>query len=259
MLGRFRAVEIQASRDEFLIAIDKPVLEHRLRLYFDPGVTDTEIRTQYPTIMAPSGRFDPIKIRTELGRRGPLWSNIVRYTYRPFDVRWLYWEPETKLLDEKRAEYWPHISNNLFLECRKRLPADEFNRGTIVRGLADNFGNGLSHFFPLYLHEHRRGNTEALRPNLPQSVVQLLTARKLKPEVIFRHIAAILHSPSYRTENAGALRLDCRACLSQVTFLTFCVGRCWSNLGGIAKSGNPSPWRQLRDAAPRPPNLGVAP
>lgn len=30
-------------------------------------------------------------------------ANIIRHLYRPFDVRWLYWEPETKLIDEKSA------------------------------------------------------------------------------------------------------------------------------------------------------------
>jgi len=30
---------------------------------------------------------------------------VRRIIYRPFDVRYLYWEPETKLLDEKREEY----------------------------------------------------------------------------------------------------------------------------------------------------------
>ena len=31
--------------------------------------------------------------------------------YRPFDTRWLYWEPETKLLDEKRSEYFSACRN----------------------------------------------------------------------------------------------------------------------------------------------------
>ena len=39
-------------------------------------------------------------------------ENIVRYCYRPFDVRWLYWEPETKLLDGKRSEYFPHVGED---------------------------------------------------------------------------------------------------------------------------------------------------
>jgi hypothetical protein len=37
-----------------------------------------------------------------LARGSP--AHIVRYTYRPFDLRWVYWDPDTKLLDEKRAD-----------------------------------------------------------------------------------------------------------------------------------------------------------
>jgi len=29
----------------------------------------------------------------------------MKFAYRPFDVRWLYWEPNTKLLDEKREDF----------------------------------------------------------------------------------------------------------------------------------------------------------
>ena len=32
-------------------------------------------------------------------------TNIIRYAYRPFDARWLFWESETKLLDRNRADY----------------------------------------------------------------------------------------------------------------------------------------------------------
>ena len=44
-------------------------------------------------------------------------SGFVRHAYRPFDTRWLYWEADTKLLDEKRAEYKPHVfEGNMFIE-----------------------------------------------------------------------------------------------------------------------------------------------
>src|SRR5205814_286248 len=55
-------------------------------------------------------RFQAAKTRQYLVRRGFLPENVVRHLYRPFDLRWLYWEPETKLLDEKRADYVSHVS-----------------------------------------------------------------------------------------------------------------------------------------------------
>ena len=47
------------------------------------------------------------------------------YTYRPFDDRWLYWEKDTKLLDEKRAEYRPHVfEGNLWLVLQNKARPD---------------------------------------------------------------------------------------------------------------------------------------
>ena len=61
--------------------------------------------------------FNPLSVRTALlSRGGPIESGFVQYAYRPFDTRWLYWEGDTKLLDEKRAEYKPHVfEDNLWL------------------------------------------------------------------------------------------------------------------------------------------------
>ena len=57
-----------------------------------------------------TARFDARSVRDILLKRGgPEETGFVRYAYRPFDTRWLYWEAETKLLDEKRADYRPHV------------------------------------------------------------------------------------------------------------------------------------------------------
>ena len=41
---------------------------------------------------------------------------------RPFDNRWLYWEADTKLLDEKRADYRPHVfEGNVWLSAAQHL------------------------------------------------------------------------------------------------------------------------------------------
>jgi hypothetical protein len=195
---------VKTSRDDFLISIDREPLERRLGEYFDAKVTNEEIRSRYPAVMAKAGDFDPIATRETLRQRGMLPRNIVRYTYRPFDVRWLYWEPEAKLLDRNRAEYWPHaIATNRFLEAREKQPKENFTRGTVASGLADNFGNGLSNFFPCRLHG---GGGSGM--NLPQVLETLLASRKLPPETVFDHIVAIAHAPAYRLENAGALRMD---------------------------------------------------
>ena len=49
--------------------------------------------------MQSTAHFQAEAVRDQLRKRGFRPENIVRYCYRPFDVRWLYWEPETNLLD----------------------------------------------------------------------------------------------------------------------------------------------------------------
>jgi hypothetical protein len=131
-------------------------------------------------------------------------------------VRWLYWEPETKLLDEKRAEYYPHVfDGNVWIEARQRQPMESFDRGYFVHVLADNFGNGLSSFFPLYLSivtEHLslldHGRSGELKPNLSSEAAIYLFGLGASEQDLFYHTLAVLHAPTYRTENAGALRQD---------------------------------------------------
>lgn len=57
--------------------------------------------------MASTARFQAEQTRSYLLRRGFKPEYIVPFCYRPFDVRRLYWEPETRLLDEKHSDYFP--------------------------------------------------------------------------------------------------------------------------------------------------------
>ena len=55
------------------------------------------------------GLYTTKQIQRGRPRGGPNEDGFVRFAYRPFDDRWLYWEADTKLLDEKRADYRPHV------------------------------------------------------------------------------------------------------------------------------------------------------
>ena len=98
---------VQTSRDSVVVDIDRKRLEDRMQSYFNPALAHEQIRQIIPDAMKRGARFDPIASRNQLMKRGFLPDKLVRHSYRPFDTRWLYWEPETKLLDEKRPEYFP--------------------------------------------------------------------------------------------------------------------------------------------------------
>jgi type I restriction-modification system DNA methylase subunit len=105
---------IQTSRDDSLVDIDRNCLIDRMEKYFDSSIPNEEMKKISPSIMKSTNRFKAVTVRACLQKRGFLKENIIPHTYRPFDVRWLYWEPETKLLDEKRADYFPHIQEGIF-------------------------------------------------------------------------------------------------------------------------------------------------
>jgi hypothetical protein len=201
---------VKSSRDDLVIDIDRDVLINRMKLYFDASVSESEIKRLMPSAMDSTKRFDAKRTRQLLVKKGFQEEAVRRLCYRPFDVRWLYWESDTKLLDEKRAEYVPHVaSGNLWIEARQKQTMDAFDRGYVTGSLADNFGNGLSNFFPLILH--KQGDLlgdAASHPNLSENAEKYLSVIGNSHESLFFHAIAILHSPAYRTENQGALRQD---------------------------------------------------
>ena len=90
------------ARDVALVDTDRDRLDTRMRRYFDPAVGDDVIAATDPALTTGTGRFDAAGARRALQRAGYGSGRIVSYLYRPFDVRWLFWVGETKLLDEKK-------------------------------------------------------------------------------------------------------------------------------------------------------------
>ena len=203
---------VKTSRDSFLVDTNLNRLRARVGDYFDKSLSHDEIERRYPGVMKTTARFNARTVRESLmSRGGPVEDGFIRCTYRPFDNRWLYWEAETKLLDEKRADYRPHVfKENIWIEAREREAKEDFSRGTLVRHLADNFGNGLSSFFPAYLRYDKKeaNNSMQHRPNLTIEAGNYLRYLDSSVENLFYHVLAVLHAPTYREANAGALRME---------------------------------------------------
>ena len=176
---------VKTSRDSLVVDIDLDRLNARLKDYFGSGL---------------SSRSEPDE------------TGFVRYAYRPFDTRWLYWEANGELLDRPRPDYKRHTFNgNMWLEARRRESREDFSRGTLSHHLSDNFGNGLSTFYPAWLREEGMaldGGGEQRRPNLSDAAQRYLDRLGLGVEELFHHVLAVLHDPSYREANAGALRME---------------------------------------------------
>ena len=203
---------VKTSRDGFLVDTDLDRLRARVADYFDADLSHEDIARRYPAVMKYTAEFDARSVREALLQRGgPSEDGFVRFAYRPFDNRWLYWEKDTKLLDRSRADYRPHVfKGNLWLEARERETQEDFSRGTVIHHLADNFGNGLSSFFPTWLCDDSIGNDGdgGRRANLSGAGRRYLNHFGADVEDLFHHVLATLHDPTYREANAGALRME---------------------------------------------------
>jgi hypothetical protein len=204
---------VKTSRDPLVVDIDRDRLEERMRNYLDASISNDEMARLAPLAMATT---EAAGLRTRLLERQAVASRIVRYAYRPFDLRWLYWEAEPGLLDRNRADYMEHVQpSNLWIEARERQPMDDFDRGAVVSAIGDNLGNGLSSYIPLFLatpgsDQHSLfGEGGSQRSfNLSAAAEAYLSRTGAAAEDLFMHIVAVLNTPAYRHENAGALRLD---------------------------------------------------
>lgn len=192
---------ITTSRDDFLVSIDREVLKRRLSDYFSPKVSHEEMRIKCSLVMTSSSRFDPIATRETLIKRGLLADNIVRIAYRPYDLRWLYWDPDTKLLDEKRADYWEARVPRSLEMVIPRGQRKEWSPPLVIRSVLDrNAMDGSAGAIPFRVHGKTNVST-VFSSSRCDSFAQ-------NGEEIFAHCVAVLHSPAYFAENGGAMRIE---------------------------------------------------
>jgi predicted helicase len=140
------------------------------------------------------------------------YNNLHRIDYRPFDTKWIYYDPTL-------------IARHFFPTMRHLL--DKENFGLIVkRGFNEPNSSpafvskhiidrrtwtrpgmqGAEQIFPLYIYP-----LGERQPNLNQEIVtkiETITSKKVKPEKLFDYVYAVLHSPKYRETYQEFLKID---------------------------------------------------
>ena len=206
----------KTNRDSFLVDIDLHRLKSRVEDYFNADLSHDQVADRYPAIMRTARHFDAQAIRdTLLKRGGPTESGFIKFAYRPFDTRWLYWEADTKLLNDKRADYKSHLSRgNVWLAAAQHLRKGETEpQAYVTQHLASlHLIERTAIWFPSYLREAGLmagidGGTQ-LRPNLSPAAHNYLERLGMDVEDLFHHVLAVLHDLAYREANAGALRME---------------------------------------------------
>ncbi len=204
---------VKSGRDPFVTDIDKDRLRTRIGDYFNPRLSHDEMERRYPTSMRNPREYDSRAVRDALMEKGgPDEDSFVPYSYRPFDVRWIYWEAREKLVDRPRPEYKSHVFDRNRWLVTQQKPRRDWSPPQVITdiGCLDLIDRGAS-CFPVWLREEGLaldGDGEQRRPNLSDAAKRYLDRLGLGVEDLFHHVLAVVHDPSYRKANAGALRME---------------------------------------------------
>ena len=204
---------VQTKRDDLVVDIDLEVLKQRMGHYFNPGISDEDMRRACPRAMEDTARFPARAARATLVARGLLPDHFHRYLFRPMDVRWVYLEPETKLLGEKSPAHYADFSlNNHFLVTTGRTRKDVIEPSLLTRLLTDlNAMDSGARCAPVHraigtVVALQRDDMERSTLNASEGGWRYLHAQEASPEQLMRHVHAVLNSRTYRVSNAGAIR-----------------------------------------------------
>ena len=207
---------VTTGRDAFLVDIDLDRLKERIGAYFDKDASHDEIASRWPHAMRSTRRYDAKATRDALlARGGPCEKGFVRYAYRPFDTRWLYWEADTKLLNRKRSDYRPHVfDGNLWLSSAQHLRKAAAAPQACFTGCiasAHLIERGAS-MFPAWLradHGSVSDDSEAAETtNLSDAALGYCRRSDITAADLFHYVLAVLHDAGYRRANAGALQMQ---------------------------------------------------
>lgn len=204
---------VKTSRDDDLVAMDRAELESRIGQYYDPELDAKDLHQVCPRLVTDASRFDAKATRKSLLKRGLLKTNFVKYDYRPFDRRVVYWEPTTKLLDEKRPELFELVvPKNLFLLTTGRTRKDQIEPAIASSVLTDlNFMDSGARAIPLFIKNGGRhlfddSPGDDFIPNLCEEAIDYLRQRKVPCQSLMYHSLSIIHSDRYRIENFAGLK-----------------------------------------------------
>ena len=99
---------VNTSKDEVVTAFEKAPLARQFEEFYNPKIDEAYLSAKYPRLMMSANRYDPLATRQALLGKFNL-DKIEKYSYRPLDNRHIWYEKETKLVQEKNIKYYEQI------------------------------------------------------------------------------------------------------------------------------------------------------
>ncbi|MDP3313582.1 type ISP restriction/modification enzyme [Lutibacter sp.] len=230
---------IKTDRDRLFVDFDKSKLDNRINQLLSQDF-DSEFAKEFN--VKDSGSYKLTKvIRDKSFDR----KYLLPIQYRPFDNRWIYYDP--KIISRPASKVMKHLvfANNLSLSL-KRQSKFEFSYSFIHKSICESclfesaYANNTE--FPLYLYPDENGqqsieDSPERTPNLNMEIVKQIAnglgltftneketasnvcfanSDEVRPEFkqsfapidLLDYIYAVLHSPSYREKYKEFLKID---------------------------------------------------
>jgi predicted helicase len=222
---------VVTSRDEFVISNNVREQRKKIEIFLDKSMPDDIVKASLKLKDGRSWKVE--KIRKELLMKGISDELFVKYLYRPFDNKIIYYED--KLLERARRDIMMNLLRpNLALLLMRQVYWDKsYSHFLVTDSITDSrvfiSNRGAADIFPLYLYKSKKqepkiieqkiqvtlgleeNTKEARSSNIKKEIINLLFdnyKKKFSPEEIFYYIYAVLYSNKYRHKYNEFLKID---------------------------------------------------
>lgn len=207
-LFRIGGMGAKSRRDHFLIDERREVLRERFAKLASTRNVES-LRSELQVTDNPQWTLDGMR---ELVRREGVDERLVTITYRPFDVRYIWYHRQAIERGDARWPVMRHVlPAGLSLLTSRQSANHDFSSAFVARGLSEmktSESTRGSYVFPIRRVEKSEllqadGGTSNLRANALGAFLSTRT-----PEDVLSYIYSVLHSATYRARYAGALRIE---------------------------------------------------
>jgi len=224
------------ARDGFVIDFEKSSLLNRVRQFKHSKCTDAALHKLFQISRKKGWNIGRAQKSLQQLANSELTDRVVQVLYRPFDVRFIFYDDSLVWRTVKQIMRHMLAGENLALLLPKRVEhVGSWQHAFATDAITDHVAVSLKtidYHFPLYLYTdtrdaekpqtgRSRGTTMMLfepearygakKPNLNPTIVSALAnayGKEPTPEDIFYYTYAVLYAPAYRKKYAEFLRMD---------------------------------------------------
>ncbi len=208
-------IAIQTHRDDFVIDFDKKRLENKFRLFTNPAVSDEEVKEKLNLRETSSWTIRSARENLKKDCQN-LTKHIMRILFRPFDIRWIFYNDF--VVDRSRKKIMQNMDyENVALLFVKQYAydIDEYSYAFATNLISDSrvfiSNKGAAYHAPLYIYYKNENNDVLKTANIDSNILKKLKnmfGTQPSPEKIFYYIYGILHSKTYRDRYEALLEID---------------------------------------------------